>query len=103
RAVVTAMAISATRPAFQRAPSLGAQFCALDSWLSHCSFRYAANSHRGWIVGTGSRDRLVDLATTASLGRCHRNISAHGLRLLVVALAHAHGAVHVDFSQRASH
>src|SRR5260370_19201702 len=68
RAVVTAMAISAAPPAFQRAPSLGAQFCALDSWLRHRSSRYAANSHRGWIVGARSRDRLVELAATPRLG-----------------------------------
>ena len=91
RAVVTAMAISAAPPAFQRAPSLGAQFCALDSWLRHRSSRYAANSHRSWIVGARSRDRLVELAATPRLGHCHRNIPADGLRLLVVALGQSHG------------
>jgi len=85
------MAISAATPAFQRTASSGAQFCAVNSRFRHRPARHAANPARGSDVGAGSTYRFVKLGRSAQMGRLHRDVSADGLRVLVVALGQSHG------------
>src|SRR5205807_7335715 len=86
RAVVTAMAISAAPPAFQHAESSGTELRALDSWVRHRPSRHATNPTCDSDVGTRPAYWFIKLARLTGGGRCHRNVYAHGLRLLVVAL-----------------
>src|SRR6266487_6594600 len=86
RAALVAMAFSAAPPAFQRTTPATAQSCALDSWIRHRPSCHAANPTRGSDLGTRSAYRFVELGRPAWMGRLHRHVSAHGLRLLVVAL-----------------
>src|SRR5207245_1550050 len=92
RTVLIAMAIPPASPAFQRAATTGAQFCAFDSWLRHRSPRHAPNPTCGSDVGARSAYRFVKLGFPSGLGCRHRDVSADGLCLLVVALGQSHGA-----------
>src|SRR6266496_4529768 len=103
RAALLAMAFSAAPPAFQRNAPATAQFCALDSWIRHRPSRHAANPARGRDVGTRSACRFVELGRSARMGRLHRHVSAHGLRLLVVALGQPYGSTVLASPERASH
>jgi hypothetical protein len=91
-AALSAMALPAAPPAFQCVASSGAQFHALDSGFRHRPSRHATNPDRRGNVGTGSAYWIVKLGRSARMGRVDRYISAHGLRLLVVALGQSHGA-----------
>src|ERR1700746_1863417 len=97
------MAVSAATPAFQGTTPTGAQFRSINSWLCHCAAGYAAHPDRDRALVAGKRHRVTELARTPTMGSGHRNIAANGLRLLVVALRHAHGPVLLAISQRASH
>src|SRR5215472_13089605 len=92
-AALAAMAISATPTAFRYDASARAQFRPFDSRLRHCSPRHAADSDRNGDLGARARNRPTELASFSGVGRCDRDLSHDGLRLLVVALHHAHGAV----------
>ena len=84
------MAIPSAPPAFQRAASPGAQFCALDSWIRDRSSRHAANPASDSDVGTRETYWFVKLAGRPVLDRLRGDVSADGLRLLVVALGQSH-------------
>ncbi len=86
------MALSDATPAFQRAASSGAQFRAFDSGFRDRSSGHAANPTRGSDVGARSAYRFVELGRSTRMGRLHRDVSADGLCVLVVALGKPHGS-----------
>ena len=55
------------------------------------------------ILGATATRRVIELDSPSDVGRRDRDVPFDGLRLLVVALGHAHGAVLLAISQRASH
>src|SRR6266508_2266588 len=98
RATFVAMALSAATSAFQHAASARAQFCPLAARIRDRPSRHAANSDRRRDVGTTETHRFVKLACCALVGCCDRNVSADGLRLLVVALGQPYGPAFLAFS-----
>src|SRR4029077_2609723 len=93
RPALATVAISIAPSAFQCAPPTSAEFCALDSRLRHCSPRDVADSNRDCDLGARATRRIVELDSPSNVDRRRRDVSFDGLRLLVVALGHAHGAV----------
>ena len=103
RPALASVAIPIATSAFQCAPPTSAEFCALDSRLRHCSSRDVADSNRDCDLGATATRRIIELDSPSDVGRRDRDVPFNGLRLLVVALGHAHGAVLLAISQRASH
>ena len=97
------MAIPIATTTLQYAPSLGAEFCALDSRVRDRSARDVAHSDRNRDLGAGATHRIIELDSPSGLGLRDRDVPFDGLRLLVVALGYAHGAVLLAISQRASY
>ena len=87
------MAIPVATPTFQDAPSARTEFRTLDSRFRHRASCYVAHSDRDRILGTTATRRVIELVSTPGVDRRDRNVPLDGLRLLVVALGHAHGSV----------
>ena len=92
------MAIPVTRTTFQGAPPACTEFRALDSRFRHRASCDVAHSDRDRILGTTATRRVIELGSTPGVGRSDRDVSVNGLRLLVVALGHAHGSVFLAIS-----
>jgi hypothetical protein len=92
RAALVAMAISAAAPTFQGASSPGAKLCALDPGLRNRAPRHVTGPVRNCDVGARPAHRIIELVSRSGMGRCDRDVSVDGLRILVVALGDAHGA-----------
>src|SRR5207249_837249 len=103
RPALASVAIPVTTATFQCPPPTCTEFCALDSWLRHRTSSNVAHSDRHCDLGARATHRIIELAAPSNLGGCDRDVPFNGLRLLVVALGHAHGAVLLAISQRASH
>lgn len=86
------MAIPVATTTFQGTPPPRTEFCTLDSWLRRCSSRDVAHSDRDCDLGATATRRIIELDSPADMGRSDRDVPRNGLRLLVVALGHAHGA-----------
>ena len=71
--------------------------------FAHCSSRDVTHSDRNCDLGATATRRVTELVSPSGMGRRDRDVPFNGLRLLVVALGHAHGAVLLAISQRASH
>src|SRR6266850_8005190 len=97
------MAIPVATTTFHCSTPARAEFCALDPGLRDRSSRDVAHSDRDRDLGVGSAHRITELVSPSDLGPSDRDVPFDGLRLLVVALGHAHGAVLLAISQRASH
>ena len=87
------MAIPVATTTFQNAPPDGPEFCALDSRLRHRSSGDVADSDRNRDLGTTWTRRVIELDSPSDMGGRDRDLPFDGLRVLVVALGHAHGAV----------
>ena len=93
RLVLASVAISVATRTFQCAGAPRSEFCALDSWLrrrSHCDV--AGSNHDRDLGATATRG-VIELDSPSAMGCRDRHVSFDGLRLLVVALGDAHGAV----------
>src|SRR5437016_4098164 len=84
--VLAAIAFSAATAAFQRLPSIGPQLDFVHSGIPGRALRDAADSGRGSDLGAKPTRRSLELAGAADMGSRNRDLSAHGLRILVVAL-----------------
>src|SRR4051794_21067830 len=96
--VVAPVAIPAATATFQCPTSAGTQFCALDSRLRDRSSRDVARSDRNRKLGAGATPGIIELDSPADLGCGDDNVPFDGLRLSLVALGHAHGAVFLAIS-----
>src|SRR5205814_9033541 len=103
RPALAPVAIPVATVPFQCPTPARTEFCALDSGFCDRSSRNVADSDRDCHVGGGSTRRITELVSPANLGRSDRDVPFNGLRVLVVALGHAHGAVLLAVSQRASY
>ena len=81
------MAFPVATSALQRSASVGAELCALNSRFRHRSSGHAADSIGHRAVGAESTYWFAELGPLPRLGCCYRDVSANGLRLLVVALS----------------
>ena len=100
---LASVAISIATSTFQYPTPAGTEFCALNSRLRHCASGDVAYSDRDRDLGTTATRRVIALDLSSNLGSRDRDISSDGLRLLVVALGHAQGAVLLAIPQRASY
>src|SRR5215471_16334844 len=103
RPALASVAIPVATTTLQNAPQAGSEFCAFDSRFRDCASSNVAHSDRNRDPGTTATHRLIELDSSPSVGCRDRDVPFDGLRLLVVALGHAHGAVFLAISQRASH
>jgi len=92
------MAIPVATTTLQDAPPARTEFCAFHSRFRDCPFGDVANSDRNRGLGTTTTHRLIELDSPSSVGRRDRDVSFDGLRLLVVALGPAYGAVFLEIS-----
>src|SRR5262249_28749430 len=92
------VAIPVAAPTFQCSTPAPTGFCALDFRLRYFSSRDVAHSDCDCDVGAESTHRITELDSPSDMGRRHRDIPVDGLRLLVVALGHAHGALFLAIS-----
>ena len=97
RPALASVAIPVATTTFQCPSPARSEFCALDSWLRHCSSRDVAHSDRNRDLGATATCRVVELDSPAGMGRSDRDVPFNGLRLLVVALGHA-SAIFRDFT-----
>ena len=93
RPTLASMAIPVTTATFQCPAPTRTEFCALDSRFRDRSSRDVAHSDRDCDLDATATFRVIELVSPANLGCRDRDVSFDGLRLLVVALGHAHGAV----------
>src|SRR3989442_4864101 len=85
-AVLAPVAFSPATPAVSCAASADSQFPSLRSGVRRRSPRDVAHPARRGHVGARSTCWFAQLACPSTLGCGHRDVSAHGLCLLVVAL-----------------
>ena len=93
RPAVASMAIPVATTTFQGPPPTRTEVCAIDSRLRDRSCRDVAHSDRDRDLGVRSAHRITELVSPSGVGLRDRDVPFDGLRLLVVALGHAHGAV----------
>src|SRR5712691_5252797 len=91
RVALVAMAFPASATTFQCHAPAGAQFRSFDSWIRDCPTRHVALPAGDRNLGARSTSWSAQLVTTSAMDCRRRHISAHGLRLLVVALGKSHG------------
>ena len=92
------MAIPFATTTLQDASSAGPELCALDSRVRDRAFCNVAHSDRNRDLGTTATRGVIELDAPSNVGSRDRYLSFDGLRLLVVALGHAHGAVFLEIS-----
>ena len=92
------MAIPVAATTFQCLTSARSEFCVVASGLRDRSSRDVAHSDRACDVGTESTHRITELDSSSDMGRSDRDVPVDGLRLLVVALGHAHASVFLEIS-----
>src|SRR5260370_24780588 len=90
RVALVPMAAPASATTFQRAAPAGPQFCSFDSWIRDRSAGDVADPVGPGRLGTRSTSWSAELAAATNVARAGRDVSADGLRLLVVALGQPH-------------